>query len=84
MKRAILIAATCLVATQAKTRFGYYATECTDVNGPSYVMLEMRVPKGKMVTYEPYSRKNDEKVYGKILGIHAASEPKKKAAKPKK
>ena len=68
MKRLILIAISCIVVDQLKTRNGYL-TNCKGGEETGQVVFDTAVTKGQEVMYRPFIKAGDDVIHGDIEGI---------------
>lgn len=69
MKKIILIAITCIVVAQKKTKEGWL-TACRGIDDMhGLVVFDEKVVKGQAVSYEPFIGKDRDVIHGKILNI---------------
>lgn len=68
MKRFILIAITCIVVDQMKSKTGWI-TECKGIEVNGEVIFAEKIMRGQTVTYEPFMGKDEDVLHGRIIGI---------------
>jgi hypothetical protein len=67
MKRWILLAITCLVVDQLKSRNGWLTT-CKGIEIDGQVIFDREVKRGQAVRYRPFIVIEDEVMHGELLG----------------